>query len=253
MPRPRLPLPPPQLMAFKSSIPTGASKEVSHVTKRAAADMLDAITNAPMVIEPGRADAEQIFLLYAGSCGDVAKTARACNVSMQEVIKLAEEGGWLARIHELIDLKKLDKFDDVGRALSRATNFIQANRWRLFLERAVRKFEEIPDEELLEAFKTYKVDKNGDARMTGFSLRVLADLSSALEKCHWLLYQSLLDTPSDRAARKTVEKAGDPAGESDIHARIARMMTGAGMKTVDQHVEAANDAVLPPVPPKPTS
>jgi hypothetical protein len=150
------------------------------------------------------------------------------------------------RIQELLDLKKIDKFDDVGRAISRVTNFVQANRWRLVLERMIRKFEEIPDADLLDAFKTFKVTKDGDAVMTSFSVRVLADISSALEKCHWLTYQSLSDTASDRTARKAKEKElEEPGGEADMHARIARTMAGVGMKTVDEHAVAAQDAVLP--------
>ncbi len=222
------------------------------ITAETAREIGFAIGKVPLKIEPGKADAEQVFMVYAGASGDIVRTAKACGIKPQEVATMADEGNWLPRISELLDLKKLDKYDDVGRALSRASNFVQANRWRIFLERVVRRFEEIPDEELIPFFQTFKVTKDGTPVMTGFSMRVLADISSALEKCHWLLYQSLLDAPADRTARKAAEKPDITGGESDIHARIARTLVGMGMKTVEQHGEVAHDAILPPVILKPT-
>jgi hypothetical protein len=213
------------------------------------------IANAPVTLDPkSNVTPDQIFPTYAGCSGDIFKTARACGITPQEVATLADEGGWLARISELIDLKKLDKFDDVGRALSRATNFVQANRWRIFIERMIREFEKIPDNELIDTFKTFKVDRMGESKCVGFSMRVLADISTALEKCHWLLYQSLSDTPPERATRKAVETAADEGGEVDMHARIARAMAGVGMKTLPEHGQDAQDAiVLTPVERPPTN
>jgi hypothetical protein len=111
----------------------------------------------------------------------------------------------------------------------------------------VRRFEEIPDENLLDAFRTFRITKAGTEVMTGFSLRVLADISTALEKCHWLLYQSLMDSPAERVARRAVEKPEEPGGETDIHARIARTLAAAGMRTPEDHAQDAVTAIAPAV------
>lgn len=205
---------------------------------------LEQIVNAPLKVEETPLEVEQVFMTYAGCCGDVQKTAKACGISMQRVIEYAETGNWLERIRELIDLKEIGKFDDVSRAISRATNFVQANRFRMYIERVVRKLSEVSDDELLDEFTTKRVTKDGQVVVTGLSLRMLADIGSAMEKVHWMTYMALCDGTPERAARKAEEKPDDVGGDSDMHAKIARTLAAMKLKTIDQQVEEANATVV---------
>lgn len=205
------------------NIPLRPSTKRMNSTK----DLVEDVLNGPCTVNDAHEmDPDQVFSIYVTSFGDVFKTGKACGLSAQRVTEMAEAGGWLARIRDVIDLRKLDQSDDVARAMNRASNFIQASRMRLFVERITRQLSEVPDDKLLDAFLIKKVTKEGAEIVTGISFRILADLAACLEKTHWMLYQSLEDGVPERQARRKEAKDASPAETDDVHAKIARAMAG---------------------------
>ena len=67
-------------------------------------------------------DRENAFLLFATFCGDVERTAGALNISGASVLKMAEDEGWLRKLHGIIELRKSNKPGDVERAKRVSTN-----------------------------------------------------------------------------------------------------------------------------------
>ena len=194
-------------------------------------------TDAP--IPEGKANKDYIFLMFAAFGGDIFRCAHACGVDPEEVTRLAESGKWMERIRALIELKKGDKGPDLERGISRATNFVQVNRWRLILDRLIQHFEGLTDQQLLEKFITYRLDRNGEKVQTNISFKILADISTAMEKTHWLTYQATLDAPQDRAARR--EKPKDDEVEEDLHAKIAKSLAGMIEHTPASQLQLAQD------------
>jgi hypothetical protein len=180
---------------------------------------------APTNVVPGKADAEQIFLMFAAFGGDIFRTAHACGVSPEEVTVKAEEGKWMERIRALIELKKGEKGVDVERGVNRAWNFVQVNRYRFIVDQLVRGMEEKSFDELIEMCRTYTRGKDNAQVPCSLSFKIFADLANAMEKVHWMTYQATLDLPQDRAHRRELG-TGDGAAEEDTHAKIAKALTG---------------------------
>lgn len=215
------------------------SSPVSESARQRVKDIM--LRNEKVEIGPGKADAEQVFLLFAAFGGDVFRCAHACGQPPEVVTCMAEEGKWMERIRALIQLKKGEKGPDVERGISRAINFVQANRYRLILERVIRSLDKLPDAELMDQFVSRKVARDGTPVVTGVSFRLLADLATALEKVHWMSYQALLDAPNDRTGRREKVKDEDTTGD-DIHARIARTLAGMTDHSPTKQAEAAQAA-----------
>jgi hypothetical protein len=184
-------------------------------------------------------DVDQVFMLYAAFCGDVAKTAHSSGIPMQEVEKLALDHGWPDRIRSLVTLTKGTKPGDVERGINRAINFVQAHRCRLFIEGVMRALERecVSDKAALDQFTTERINKHGEVCERQFSARAIADLASAMEKIHWMTYTALNDSPQERAKR--VEKASDDTAQSDVHARIAAALAEMRNKSPLAQLEAA--------------
>lgn len=162
-------------------------------------------------------DRENAFLLFATFCGDVERTAHALNISGASVLKMAEDEGWLTKLHGIIELKRSKKPGDVERAISRAINFVQAHRYRMFLERVVHHLVGMNEEE----FKTYLLTKaTKEGIVSALSTRALADLASAIEKCHAMTYLALNDTAQERIKRNEIDDGETSGGE--IHAQIQK-------------------------------
>ena len=170
-------------------------------------------------------DREQAFLLYATFAGDLERTAHACGVRAMDILKVAEEENWQERLKPILELKNSTRPGDFERAINRALNFSQAHRYRLFLERVLKQITGMTPEEVHEYIFTRRLDpKNGmPIGQKILSTRSLADLASALEKCHSLSYMALSDTAQDRAKRKEAEESGESA--SQMHTKIADAMS----------------------------
>jgi hypothetical protein len=210
---------------------------MAFVSKTARA-RVDLVLQGKMGLEQAQADSEQVFLLFAAFSGDIFKCAHACDIAPEDITRMAERGNWMERIRALIELKKGEKGPDVERGISRAINFVQANRYRLILERVIRGLDHLSDEDLMDQFVSKKVNKDGEVVVTGVSFRLLADLATALEKTHWMSYQALLDAPQDRSGRREKVKDDGP-GNEDVHAKIARALAGVTSQDPVQQVQVA--------------
>jgi len=174
-------------------------------------------------------DKENAFLLYSVFCGDAMRTAHALNVEPALVTKLAEENNWDRLLKPIIDLKQSSRAGDVERAINRAFNFVQAHRARVFLERVLKSLTGMTPNDLEAFLFPKRTQRDGNVTQT-FSTRALADLASALEKCHAMTYLALNDTASDRKERG---EDGEGGGESasEIHIKLAEAMSKAGAKS----------------------
>lgn len=166
-------------------------------------------------------DRENAFLLYATFCGDVERTAHALNVRAVDVLRIADDEGWQTRLGPILALKKSTRPGDIERAINRALNFVQAHRMRMFLEKIIHKITGLGEEQIEEYLFTSTPDKNGDTYKK-LTTRALADLTSALEKCHALTYLALNDTVQDRTRRKEQTEGDESAGELNV--QIAKAM-----------------------------
>jgi len=170
----------------------------------------------------GQIDRKNAFLLYATFCGDVEQTAHALGVSPVVVTHAAQLGKWDDQLKTIIGMKKSSRPGDVERAINRAVNFVQAFRMRLFIERVIQKLTGLPDEELDEYLFDVREGKAGSVSKH-VTTRPIADLTSALEKCHALTYLALNDTAQDRSRRQ--EQADNTEFEAGaLHVAIAKAM-----------------------------
>jgi hypothetical protein len=180
-------------------------------------------------------DREQAFLLYASFSGDVTRTAHALGTSAEVILKIAEESEWQSRLAAVLKLRSCGRPGDVERAINRATNFAQAHRARLFLERLITKIYRLTDSELEAYCFVTETHKRKD-KATGeidesvehhISTRPFADLASAMEKIHNLTYAALMDTTAERKARAEREASEDQTPTKDIHAAISAAVAAA--------------------------
>lgn len=165
-------------------------------------------------------DREQAFLLYANFCGDLERTAHALNVRPVDVLKAAEELGWNEKLAAILKLKKSARPGDIERGINRAQNFVQAHKFRMFVDRVIRRLTAMNEAEFMEYVFEGKT-KEGET-ISKLSTRALADLASAMEKCQAMSYQALCDTSQDRTKRD--EQGGDGDSGGALHAQIAAAM-----------------------------
>lgn len=179
-----------------------------------------------------RFDKESAFQLYAVFCGDVDRTAHALDVDAEIVRNLAKAHEWDRKLKPIIDLKASTRAGDVERAINRAINFTQVHRFRMFNERVLRQLTGLAPH-TLEAFlfpTRLQRNKLGEGEVLQvFSTRALADLASALEKCHTMSYLALNDTATERKERK--ETGDDEASATEMHVKLAAAMAASGGKS----------------------
>jgi hypothetical protein len=169
-------------------------------------------------------DREQAFLLYATFTGDAERTAHCLGVQPIDVLRIADDEGWNLRLQSIIALKKSNRPGDIERALNRAQNFVQAFRMRVFIERVLNKLTGLSSEQLDEYVFASQKDKKGDISKK-LTTRAIADLTSALEKCHALTYLALNDTVQDRTRRKEQAASDDDSSAAgELNVQIANAM-----------------------------
>lgn len=167
-------------------------------------------------------DRENAFMLYATFCGDVTRTAAAIGVPDSVVMRMSADDNWNAKLAPILELKKSQRPGDIERAVNRALNFVQAHKMRIFLQRVVSKVTGM-DEDEIEDYLFTGHGKEGST-FKQLSTRALADLASAMEKCHSLTYMALNDTAQERVRRKEDDTGGSA---QDMHAQIAEAMARA--------------------------
>lgn len=170
-------------------------------------------------------DREQAFMLYATFAGDVVRTAHSLNIPPAAVLMMADEEGWNDKLKAIIDLRQSAKPGDWERAINRAFNFVIAHQLRLLLDRALRKFREMSEEELQKTLIEEWFDKDGNKRQKP-SGKVFADFAAAMEKAQSMTYHALSDTVQDRNRRK--EQAHEEDSSTDMHAQISSKMAEVG-------------------------
>lgn len=172
-------------------------------------------------------DRENAFLLYATFTGDVERTAHALGVRAKDVLLIATEENWNEKLKGIIDLKKSGRPGDIERAINRALNFVQAHRMRMIIERVVKKLTGLNEQELEDyLFAQSTIGKDGkEYTYKKLTTRALADLASAIEKCHAMSYAALNDTAQERVRRKDDV---DEVAAGDMHVQIAKAMQEAG-------------------------
>lgn len=197
---------------------------------------------------------ESGFLMFALFCGDIVRTAHALNVAPEVIRSLAVEHAWDAKLRPIVDLKQSSRPGDVERAMNRAVNFVQAHRWRSFLEVVMNELTGMNRQEIRAYIFATETDKDG-IQTKKFTTRALADLSSAIEKCHALTYIALNDTATERKGRDSSEDGEHAAAE--LHLKLAEAMAKAagpsrtiGGMIAEQQLEIASEiAMANPVKP----
>jgi len=183
---------------------------------------------------PAELNLDHLFLLYATYCGDIKRTANTAGVSEDFVAEKAASLGWTNRIQSLIDLRKADKSVEVQRVVCRTTNFIQAFTLQCIIDDIIHEIQTMERGELIKMLFVEKLNRNGEG--TGqftLSLKAFADLATALEKVHWLIYQANSDTVQERTKRKA-EKEEIPT--VDIHARLSQAFASMRKITPEQMI-----------------
>lgn len=171
-------------------------------------------------------DREQAFLLYAAFAGDLERTAHALNIRPEQVLAIVEEGNWNARLKPIIELRKSTRPGDFERGINRALNFIQAHKYRLFLERLIFRITNMTAQEFEDYFlQPEKMTADGKTVAAKLSTRALADLASAMEKAHAMSYHALNDTAAERVKRKEDD---DGMSAADLHVKLAKAMQEVG-------------------------
>lgn len=186
---------------------------------------------------PESFDEEHVFRLFASFSGDVERTAHAAGLMAEDVVQLAESHGWLKRISVLLKLQKSGRPGDAERGVNRSLNFVQADRFRQFLERFLRGVCALSDDELARYCMASEVDKSG-TQIFRLHTRPFADLASAMEKCHAMTYAALSDTATDRKERNEDPDADHTVG--GLHMAIANAM--AQIRTGNDKATALDDS-----------
>lgn len=197
-------------------------------------------------------DRENAFLLYATFTGDYVRTAAALGVRPMDVLRVVQEEEWDEKLKPILELAKSAKPGDIERAINRALNFVQSHRMRMIIERVIKRLTAMTPEELDEYLFTSSTAKDG-SEISKLSTRALADLASALEKCHAMTYAALNDSAPERAKRGS--DAGGAIGVADMHLQIAEAMRKAAtgkspmVQVFDAKLEMAQAEVAQPISP----
>ena len=157
-------------------------------------------------------DVSKVFLAYMTFVGDVERTAAALDMHPDTVRQLAEQEGWHGKIQRVNALTKSGQPGDYERGVNRALSFVQAHRIRLLLDRVLRRYEDLTDDELDARLETV-----GRGGTRAFSCRFMADFTAAMEKAQHLAYLALGDSLAEREMRG---KPDDEVEATTIHAAV---------------------------------
>lgn len=198
----------------------------------------------------------RVFLIYSAFVGDVAKTAAALNLSEDFVAKLAKDEGWNRQLEKVVLMSKGGRPGDFERAQNRALSFVQAHQTSEILNRVLQQFQDMSNEEILEAIAS--VAKDGSRHVSG---RFFADLTAAMEKCHSMKYAALGDTAGERVKRADGET--EEMNATALHMAVMSALNNPKVKAIDvvselkeaveTNVKQIADSPEPPPSSEPTS
>jgi hypothetical protein len=176
------------------------------------------------------------FLLFASFSGDYVRTAQAAGVTLDALKECAREMHWDQKLASLMTQVRCNKPGDLERAINRSLCFVQAHQIREVLDRVVQELYAMTAEQLIA-----QATPQAGANKGTFSARTLADLVTAAEKCHAMLYAALGDTAGERSKR-ALEEDGDPGQTpSDAFASMARQMAELAGGGAKEHLLAAQE------------
>lgn len=144
-----------------------------------------------------RPDNIQAFQTYVAFNGDCQRTAVALNITLAEVQGMAAQGDWEKHAEQWKSLRE-GSSQDVSIQVNRAVNFVQAHRLRGLIDKVVSKLSDMPADELMDLLATKAKGKDGELRVTGFSVRQLTDLTKAAEAAHLMTQRALGDVTGER-------------------------------------------------------
>lgn len=176
----------------------------------------------------------QVFLTYTALVGDVAKTAAALDLDPDYVLKLAHEEGWQSKLERICLIGKGGKPGDWERAANRALCYVQAHQTREVIGRVISRFQDMEDEEIIEAIAS--VAKDGSRHVSG---RFFADLTAAMEKCHQMAYCALGDTAGERKDNTSAEV--DSVNATALHVAVLAALNNPKVNAIDVAAEVVKE------------
>jgi hypothetical protein len=135
-----------------------------------------------------KVDQARAWMCYAAFSGDVEKAALASKVSATAVRALEHDFGWAAKLKRL---KTGAGESDAERVANRAVNYLQAQRMRDVLDKALRLLDD--EEELVKALVKFKFSQDGDVEKIEVNPKAILDLAKALEAAQNMSYRALGD------------------------------------------------------------
>jgi len=183
-------------------------------------------------VNKSQVDVSQVFLTFVALVGDVEKTAAALNLDSDFVRKLAHDEGWARKIERICLLGKSGKPGDWERAANRALAYVQSHQTREILSRIISRFQNMTDEEIIEA--TSSVTRDGTRSVSG---RFWADITSAMEKVNNMAYNALGDSCSERKDRSN--ETTDELNSTALHAAVLAALNNPKVNSIDVVAEVA--------------
>lgn len=202
----------------------------------AAADTAKIIEDSPIIV--GNMREADAFMIYAMYCGDIERTAYALALPKLLVFDLAKKYDWFEKIGPILALKKEEmNTGDIERAVIRNRNFLQAHTVRRIIDSVIHDMGSKTQAELMEMLYIERLDKNLNVIGRTFSTKPITDLVSAMEKLHWMCYQSVCDSVQERMKRRETGEDKDET-VTDIHAAISKAMANLGKENDPGALEA---------------
>lgn len=192
-----------------------------------------------MITGKNSVDVVACFLTYVTFCGDIEKTAAARNLDPAFVAKLSQDENWPARIKTICRMTAEGRPGDFERAQNRALCFVQGHQVATLLDRLIHELSEKTDADLVEVL----TPRNKDGSPGPISAKVFADLTAAMEKCHFLKYIALGDSVKEREQR--AEEDGASVSANALHSAVINALNGCKqpLKAETLLVEAADSTV----------
>ena len=134
-------------------------------------------------------DQARAWMCYAAFGGDTEKASIASKVPLSALLTLEHDFNWPAKLKRL---KTGAGESEAERVANRAVNYLQAQRMRDVLERALRLIES-PDELLQALVKAKIAPGDGSIERIDVNPKAVLDLSKALETVQNMSYRALGD------------------------------------------------------------
>lgn len=178
-------------------------------------------------------------MCYASFAGDVEKTAISAKVPAEIIRALEHDFDWPSKLRKL---KSGAGVSDAEKTANRAVNYLQAQRMRDVLERALALLED--EEELIKAIVKFKFAKEGELEYVEANPKAVLDLSKALETVQNMSYRALGDKLPTQADTVNEQDKGTPSNVSSVRSVLSAL---AEFSRADKPVEV-NDGPAAPAP-----